>query len=322
MRKALTITLLCAIIMGAFAINCFGVTDGTAQHQYYIPFNSIVFRTSDSHEFVIEFPSIYSQGTNMYGGTLYSIDSAIVHQYEQALDNVSDTSTIMGSIYQLIDENIYEIEFYAPYAVITDEILNSVVNFDISIADEQGHILDSELSFILNNMDIEQYMTGEVRNIDITTAQSEYSYSTDYATSYYYSINENLNFTEAYNFAVVNFDTDYALLTDVRYKVRFSPYSEDGQRVTYVDYVLTEPQIDYVENLTQGISNNFVADIDVPLNINDIDFEDFSFIDWISTNMNDLFSIELLPMITLGGILWVVVGLGLLFVVLKVFLGG
>ena len=80
-------------------------------------------------------------------------------------------------------------------------------------------------------------------------------------------------------------------------------------------------EIPYRNTKGQLITSD-IDSINLPVGDVNIDFEDVSVVDWVITQVNAVLSLEIMPHVTLGGILWVVIGLSLVFVIMKLFLGG
>lgn len=342
--KILTICIISVIIISAFVIPSSATSLSTEQNNtatYPIQFNHVTLglRKQDNILNYLEFdlPTRYTKAENVEFTTNINnplLDNSIVqNRYVQRYYEYADglyRTYLWGNIAPKNINNlqtaIESVTFSADMAMI-DNISSGNFYGQNTIYLNTGSV--GQLKSITFRCDV-VYPRTDITTINNDTEAEIYTYAyTDYyskslshsGTGTNYIVN--LPLQEIYNLYVDKYNSTEltnivrgVILKDVRIRFDFERSTNSNQNV----YFNLSTLCGQWDNIYTGITDLSQYQSIIPLRI--IEFEDVSFIDWIANNINDLMGVELIPYVTIGGIVWVIVGIGLLFAILKIFMGG
>ena len=218
----------------------------------------------------------------------------------------------------------HRLDIYADVGIFTKEEIDN--GFYIILNDVKN-ITRSRISFDLLVPTAEiQGITDDIYNIEFVSntvtvqcdiveiGENEFTYKLfDFEDIQSYYSDEFYNFDEL--------PTTPILITNVRYTAIFDRNSGGTDGSNY-DFSFL---IEYNENTSNGsliALRNLTLQAPVyPENVT-ISFNDISVVEWAITQINSILTLELIPYVSIGAILWFVVGLSLFFFTLKMFLGG
>lgn len=343
------------VLVGAMAIPSFAYYDSQntslANRAYYsnfpIRFTRAVVSVDDAFNDLnqtytaswiseVDLPTEYN--TNMGNGNTYS-------QKQELINSATDSGTVSRG-YATTYTTYYNDEFEARLGCnIHSAIVSESAHHRLDIYADVGIFTkeDLEQGFYISLYDVKNITRSRISfDLLIPTVKTigidddVYSYVYNYKTvtiqcplddvggdTYTYQLFTFDDIVQYFDSEQINFD-EYPntpiMITNVRYTAIFDRLSGGTNGSNYDFSFLL---------VYNGLSDSSLFDlnnleIQMPIypNYGDISFDDISVVDWAITQINSILRLELIPYISIGAILWFVVGLSLFFFTLKMFLGG
>lgn len=348
--KALTIFAIASVVIGVFCVSSsaigasWGVSGYTATST--MPLKSIrvndtkgIYSQYDDNESLFFCLADYMQYTRMQDLTRYSIQ---VPPYPQFNGNPGSTINNFMVYNNIIENNGYHTDIGRVYCNNTMLPSNSseryyvnpfnskVIQFkfdDFAIFDDQDDVAYGSYWFYHDNGSVDYYtVTFNVKFFD------DYGRFVNEAS---YSINSDINIKfshdeydradgiypdlvalfDYYNFNQIIGDvgTYGYYISDLTFTVYHSQVTSD---VTFCDYAGYESSL--IRDTEASSVESFIS---ANLKQTFVGIGDISFTDWLETAVGGFFDFEIIPNVSLGGILLLVVSVGILMLLIRIFRG-